>query len=492
MIVHQRLMAQLGLLLGLVVLLALVPVLGLQALSGEAAASAGQAVLVPVTGPEEAWSVPSARTEAQASCPAQMTDYWKLDEAPNVNVYDNAQNSNYRGFCGAGRQCPSSEAKGRVNGAQLFDGSSTGIDVPVVTPDPSFNWPAGTSFSVELWMKGVPGETCAGSEAVQNEVFIGRNEGTTGPLHWWLGCTAGNGHARFQLGRGSAGGVIVQSTVAISDGAWHHLVGVQNVSANRTSLYVDGVEVGSGPAYTNDLTSTNVALNIGWLNYSSSTRFHFRGALDEVALYRRALNASEIQAHYNDGEYCGGDYAPRITSAPVTSVKIEEPYAYDVNAIGKPAPTFSLGNHPAGMTINSTSGLISWTPTEAQVGLYNVEVQAQNSKGNDSQIFTVLVIDKYFAPQITSSPVTFAQPNKPYTYDVTASGEPAPTFSLQTNPAGMAINSTSGLISWTPTSAQLGSHPVVVQATNLRGTDAQTFTIVVADKQLIYLPLITK
>jgi hypothetical protein len=486
-------MAQLGLLLGLVVLLALAPALGLQALSGEAAARTGRAALVPATWPEEAWSVPVARTEAQASCPAQMTDYWKLDEGSGISGYANAFNASYNGSCRPGQFCPTSEPKGRVNGAQIFDGVLSGIDVPVVSPSPGFNWPAGTSFSVELWMKGVKGETCAGLDVENNEVFIGRNEGTTGPLHWWLGCTAGNGRARFQLGRGSAGGaVIVQSTTPITDGAWHHLVGVQDFSANRVSLYVDGVEVGSGPAYTNNLISDTVRLNIGWLDYSPSTRFQFKGSLDEVALYQRALSVSEIQAHYNDGDYCGGDYAPLITSTPVTSVEIEEPYAYDVNAIGKPAPTFSLGNHPLGMTINTSSGLISWTPTATQVGLYNVTVQASNIKGTDAQTFTIMTIDKYTAPQITSTPGTFAQPNKPYTYDVNASGEPAPTFSLQTNPAGMVINSTSGLISWTPTDLQFGSHPVVVRATNLRGTAAQTFTVVVAEERLIYLPLIAK
>ena len=49
---------------------------------------------------------------------------------------------------------------------------------------------------------------------------------------------------------------------------------------------------------------------------------------------------------------------------------------YDVNATGNPTPTFALTVFPAGMTINPTTGLISWTPTA--LGLENVTVTAEN------------------------------------------------------------------------------------------------------------------
>ncbi|MBV7327420.1 hypothetical protein KFU94_04000 [Chloroflexi bacterium TSY] len=37
-----------------------------------------------------------------------------------------------------------------------------------------------------------------------------------------------------------------------------------------------------------------------------------------------------------------------------------------------------------------------------------------------------------------------------YSYDVEATGNPAPTYSLTSPPVGMIIDTNSGLISWTP------------------------------------------
>ena len=84
------------------------------------------------------------------------------------------------------------------------------------------------------------------------------------------------------------------------------------------------------------------------------------------------------------------------------------------------------------------------------------------------------------APQITSVPLTSATQGQPYNYQVLASGSPAPAFSLAAAPAGMTINSTSGLISWTPTVLP-GSYPVTVEAANGVGTPAtQSFSVQVA------------
>ncbi len=51
---------------------------------------------------------------------------------------------------------------------------------------------------------------------------------------------------------------------------------------------------------------------------------------------------------------------------------------------------------------------------------------------------------------------------------------------LTQRPAGMSISPTSGLIAWTPTASQAGSHPVTVQVIDAGGLGAvQAFTIAV-------------
>ena len=63
-------------------------------------------------------------------------------------------------------------------------------------------------------------------------------------------------------------------------------------------------------------------------------------------------------------------------------------YTYDVNANGNPAPTFSLTTAPAGMSIDPTTGIINWLPTNP--GSFNVVVQAANGVlPNATQPFTI-------------------------------------------------------------------------------------------------------
>ncbi|MBK8753245.1 MAG: hypothetical protein IPL99_17140 [Candidatus Competibacteraceae bacterium] len=82
------------------------------------------------------------------------------------------------------------------------------------------------------------------------------------------------------------------------------------------------------------------------------------------------------------------------------------------------------------------------------------------------------------APQITSSPVTKATVSQLYNYDVNAADADGDTLTyvLNTAPASMSINASSGLIAWTPTAA--GDASVGVEVRDGKGGNAtQSFTI---------------
>ena len=164
---------------------------------------------------------------------------------------------------------------------------------------------------------------------------------------------------------------------------------------------------------------------------------------------------------------------PAITSSAVLNAVVGNAYSYDVEASGVPPPSFTLATAPSGMSINATTGLISWEPT--QEGSFNVVVQAVNSQGTDDQSFTISVASMSIAPSITSAPVSNAIVDSTYTYVVEATGNPAPTFSLSMAPAGMTIDDISGVISWTPTTE--GSFNVSVVATNTGGEDEQSYLL---------------
>jgi fibro-slime domain-containing protein len=100
---------------------------------------------------------------------------------------------------------------------------------------------------------------------------------------------------------------------------------------------------------------------------------------------------------------------PVITSTPVTTGTVGQVYSYDAEATDPDgdALTFALSTAPTGMTIETASGVIAWTPMEAQVSTHDVVVQVQDGAGgSDEQRFTVTVLPENHPPRITSTPVT--------------------------------------------------------------------------------------
>jgi len=84
---------------------------------------------------------------------------------------------------------------------------------------------------------------------------------------------------------------------------------------------------------------------------------------------------------------------PVIESDPVTTAKEGVAYTYDVEATDPNGDIleFSLLVHPTGMTINSTTGVISWTPTEAQIGANDIEIEVSDQYRSITQSFTITV-----------------------------------------------------------------------------------------------------
>ena len=86
------------------------------------------------------------------------------------------------------------------------------------------------------------------------------------------------------------------------------------------------------------------------------------------------------------------------------------------------------------------------------------------------------------APAITSSPVTTAPVLGSYVYQVVATGNPDPSFTLTSAPSGMSIDDLTGRITWSPTLDQLNTtYAVAVQASNSLGQATQTYNVTVKD-----------
>ncbi len=183
--------------------------------------------------------------------------------------------------------------------------------------------------------------------------------------------------------------------------------------------------------------------------------------------------------------------APIITSTPITTATVGVLYTYNVNATDPDGNTlaYSLVVKPSGMTINSATGLIKWTPTAK--GDYPVTVKVSDGTLSINQNFTIKVKAVNHAPIITSIPITTATVGVTYLYDVNATDpdNDVLTYSLTTKPNGMVINPVNGLISWVPTSVQTGYNWVVIVSVS-DGTlnDFQGFNILVTGLPAINQP----
>jgi len=175
---------------------------------------------------------------------------------------------------------------------------------------------------------------------------------------------------------------------------------------------------------------------------------------------------------------------PNITSNPSTEAYVEYPYTYSVIAADPEGDllTYSLVASPAGMTISSSSGLITWTANSGQVGLQSVEIKAEDSKGvycTQSYNIEVSTGTPNNPPIITSTPKSFALAETLYQYQVQATDPELEviTYSLEVAPAGMTIDSSTGLIDWTPTISQVGDNIIKIAANTSQHTAFQSFAI---------------
>jgi hypothetical protein len=166
---------------------------------------------------------------------------------------------------------------------------------------------------------------------------------------------------------------------------------------------------------------------------------------------------------------------PTFTSADATTMVVGTAGSFNITATSYPAATFSLsGDLPAGLSL-SAAGLLSGTPEHGTGGTYELTVTASNGSGQDALQVLTLTINE--APQITSAnAVSFDVGDPDSSFQVTASGYPAATYSVSgILPAGISLN-TSGLLSGT--AAEDGVFVVTITASNGVHPDAtQSFTL---------------
>ncbi len=169
-------------------------------------------------------------------------------------------------------------------GAYEFDGVNDSITVP---HDSSHILDATTGFAISAWVKT--------SNNVNQDV-VGKFGGQNPKLFLYLS----SGKPMLYATDDNSNTLSVLSDAEVSDGEWHHVVGVWNPSANRGEVYIDGVLNGSSSASLNTTISNTATMYIG----SRDTGIQrFNGTIDELMIFNKSLSAEQIAAMYNNGSY---------------------------------------------------------------------------------------------------------------------------------------------------------------------------------------------
>ena len=259
-------------------------------------------------------------------------------------------------------------------------------------------------------------------------------------------------------------------TTDVIVGAYGNDVG--GTDAGRTYIYFGGTSMDVLP----DVVLTGKAVG-DWFGYSVASAGDVNGNIGDELI---------IGAPWDDvcGYNMGRGYLytvtipPTIVSTPDTLCAEDSVYAYDVEANGNPSPFFFLLVEPEGMTIDHISGLINWTPDNGDVGDTVVKVYVTNSEGSVTQEYTLHITN--VPPHITSTPDTIAIEDSLYTYDVDSDDEGFgnTTYSGLVLPSWLSLDSLSGLLSGTPSGANVGDTIVSVEVDDGNGgTDTQTYTL---------------
>jgi len=210
----------------------------------------------------------------------RLIAHWKLDETEGSIAYDSVDVND--GIChGEPLWQPTG---GKVGGALLFDGLDDYISTDFVLN------PVDGAFSVFAWIKGgVPGQVIISQADTTIDTPVGQS---TNPGSTWLGANPSDGSLMTGLSDIYFGPL--ESESVITDGQWHHIGLVYDITALKRRLYVDGTEVAVDSGYVVGL-SCDAGLYIGAGQALDATTF-FSGLMDDIRIYDVALSAEEIVA----------------------------------------------------------------------------------------------------------------------------------------------------------------------------------------------------
>ena len=172
---------------------------------------------------------------------------------------------------------------------------------------------------------------------------------------------------------------------------------------------------------------------------------------------------------------------PGLSFAAPPDGEVGATYSYTLTASGGTGPyawSVSSGALPAGITLDSSTGKLSGTPTTA--GTSNPTIKVTDAAGQSATEATSLTIIS--GPSLSFPVSPDGEVGAAYSHTLTVTGGTAPyawSVSAGSLPDGITLNASSGLLSGTPTTAGKSSFTVMVtDAAGQTATRATSLTVI--------------
>ncbi|MFM8885965.1 MAG: DNA/RNA non-specific endonuclease, partial [Chthoniobacterales bacterium] len=249
----------------------------------------------------------------------------------------------------------------------------------------------------------------------------------------------------------------------------------------------------SADSYASDIVVGSISNNAAWTlkshtgiaqTSSSATTFRLYGYNGAGSATTGTANwrIDDLKVTVSTGS--SSTPAPVITVSGPATATAQESFTYQIQANNSPT-SYGASGLPEGLSINTTTGVISGTPTTP--GSYSVGLTASNATGDGTATLTINVQANPNAPVITSNLIVSGQIDTPFSYQIVASNSPT-SYTTANLPAGLSINTSTGLISGTPTGG--GTFNATITALNSFGSDSETLQISIRVPTLTLMPAV--
>jgi hypothetical protein len=430
-------------------------------------------------------------TDAVA-CPANLTSYWGFESKEGSTIPD-LSGTNDAQFVGIATNEPVL-VNGKVGKAAQFNPTSASSSYYEIPDNDQFDWIYDNSFTISVWFKNRP-------NAIPDnpETLIGRASGANSSS-WTLQWVPSNSNkVGLFIQSSNSEDTIAWNDHAINDTNWHHAAVVFSGSQFGQStiiIYIDNIRQTTFKTFGVTKFDNTTPITIGyWAQYGQT--YPFSGNIDEVAIYGTGLTNAQIADLYSKGltnkPICQeGNFTPIITSVPVNSGTQDVAYSYTLKArdleltpLTKTAPV-----KPSWLSFNTSTGVLSGTPLNKNVGDTTVTLRVSDGLVSVDQTFALNIVNVNDAPVISSTPAEAVNEDVAYLYTFAAQDpdlSDGVTLSAPVLPSWLSFNATSGVLSGTPTNTQVGYNDQATFDVTLRATDhsnlftEQTFTITVTN-----------